>query len=76
MGGRCLRSEWCDYPERGACGVIDIPGRCTPRPEGCDDVRAPVCGCDGVTYGNECLANLAGTDIVMSGSCDGRPTPL
>ena len=44
-------------------GVIDI---CNVCPE----IFAPVCGVDGVTYANECLANNAGMGIAHEGACD------
>lgn len=29
----------------------------------------PVCGCDDITYSNECTANCAGVEIVSKGEC-------
>ena len=32
----------------------------------------PVCGCDGKTYGNPCVAHCAGIDTFTSGPCPGE----
>jgi len=42
---------------------------CRDRPVACIEIYAPVCGCDGVTHGNECLAAADGTDVAYSGRC-------
>ncbi|MEL7368401.1 MAG: BPTI/Kunitz-type proteinase inhibitor domain-containing protein [Myxococcota bacterium] len=51
------------------CGAGDESGVCTPRPQACNRAIDPACGCDGVTYDNECLANAAGVDIASAGAC-------
>ena len=39
----------------------------------CPQVAMPVCGVDGVTYGNSCEANCAGTPIAHNSRCNGSP---
>ncbi len=70
-GLACAAHEWCDYEAQ--CGAADQLGVCRPRPEGCDDVYDPVCGCDDTTWPNECEANAAGVDALHAGECDGPP---
>lgn len=68
----CRPDEWCDYesgPGRPGCGAADDLGRCRPRPVDCTFLEDPVCGCDGRTHGNECMANAAGVDIGARGAC-------
>ena len=68
-GDTCAPDEYCDWERRDICGAADALGTCVPRPTGCDAVVAPVCGCDGATYGNACQAHAAGIDDASDGPC-------
>lgn len=73
-GLTCADDEYCEWDDTAAaCGAADHLGTCRPRPEACYEIYAPVCGCDGVTYSNDCVARAAGTDIWGAGTCEGPP---
>lgn len=40
----------------------------------CIEIYAPVCGDDGVTYGNECKALCEGVTVAYPGECQEPPT--
>jgi hypothetical protein len=61
----CAPDAYCERPV-GAC---DDAGTCVPRPDVCTALWAPVCGCDGVTYGNDCEAARAGASVRHDGEC-------
>jgi len=58
---------------QGTCGELDQGGVCEPIPRDCTLQYDPVCGCDGITYGNVCFAAAAGASIRYKTEC--RPVP-
>jgi hypothetical protein len=68
----CGPNEFCQKPT-GACFKPDISGKCAAKPEVCI-LRKGVfyikaCGCDGVTYANNCERMKAGVSLKHLGKC-------
>ena len=69
-GMACEADEFCDRP-RGDCegeGICEL----IPVGSNCIFIFAPVCGCDGLTYTNDCEAGLAGVSVDFTGPCSGE----
>lgn len=65
----CDEGQLCKF-ELGTCGAADQSGVCIEIPEACITVVDEVCGCDEVTYTNECEAERAGVSVLRRGACD------
>lgn len=71
LGLTCGEGRYCDFAS--ACGYADMQGTCRTMPTSCEEAcTSKVCGCDGLSYCNACLAHLAGVDDT---TCDSTPPP-
>lgn len=67
----CTNWQFCDTGV--TCGG---EGKCAVRPDLCTKIWAPVCGCDGETYGSECDAAAHGVSVAGEGECQTCVCPL
>ncbi len=73
LGNTCAPDEFCKFAESAICGRADATGQCEKKPQVCTKELRPVCGCDGKTYGNPCVAAADGVSVASSGECPGKP---
>ena len=65
----CQTGLFCHYTEGQYCGEVAGPGECSQQPTVCTKEWAPVCGCDGRNYSNDCVAHSHGVSIRHRGLC-------
>lgn len=66
------RDDFCD-PPAGMCDQADSMGTCQRTGGGCPERIDPVCGCDGVTYNNDCERREARVGLDHEGPCAAVP---
>ncbi|MFW6057994.1 MAG: Kazal-type serine protease inhibitor family protein [Persicimonas sp.] len=65
----CATGEYCAFDSAAQCGASGT-GVCSPSAEACPQHYDPVCGCDGRTYSNDCMASSHGVSVVHDGACN------
>ena len=66
----CQPGHFCEQPP-ATCRVADGFGVCRVTPRVCLAIFKPVCGCDGMTYSNDCARQRAGISKASDGPCGG-----
>lgn len=67
-GFPCDEGQFCDF-HPGFCKATDVMGQCVPFPDACPTVYDPVCGCNDMTYPNDCERIRAGVAKAHDGPC-------
>ena len=67
FGGGCGAGRFCQL---GQCfSPAPLSGTCTVIPQVCLNNLRPVCGCDGITYRNDCRRRQARVSKAKDGNC-------
>ncbi|MEM6959724.1 MAG: Kazal-type serine protease inhibitor domain-containing protein, partial [Myxococcota bacterium] len=69
----CGEEEFCFFDAGDSCGSMGR-GECMGLPTDCPAIFQEVCGCDGETYANTCIAQSRGVSVLEDFACDAGPT--
>ena len=72
QGLTCPEGQFCDIDTPNACDGADLSGTCRTTPQVCTRQWDPVCGCDGITYSNDCERRAAKVQLDHPGACEKR----
>jgi hypothetical protein len=64
----CSDKEFCQM-RTGVCWAPNAIGRCVAVPDKCNKAIFPVCGCNHMTYNNDCERKMARVSKLHDGKC-------
>ena len=70
-GFQCSGDLYCHITQGQCRTIADVAGTCQAKPQICNMLYAPVCGCDGKTYPSACNAASKGVSVAAQGACKG-----